>query len=78
MYKLERMLWQQVRDIVPSQIDTAVLPIGTIEAHGAACLGTDVFIPEDISEYVCEKFNYINNNLECRFLKIKFTETMFA
>ena len=59
MYKLERMLWQQVRDIVPSQIDTAVLPIGTIEAHGAACLGTDVFIPEDISEYVCEKFNYI-------------------
>ena len=59
MYKLERMLWQQVRDIVPSQIDTAVLPVGTIEAHGAACLGTDVFIPEDISEFVCEKFNYI-------------------
>ncbi|MBD3216816.1 MAG: hypothetical protein GF310_00975 [candidate division Zixibacteria bacterium] len=58
-YKLERMLWQQVRDTVPDMIDTVVLPIGTIEAHGAACLGTDVFIPEDISEFVCDKFNFI-------------------
>jgi creatinine amidohydrolase len=58
-YKLERMLWQQVRDIVPDMIDTVVLPIGTIEAHGAACLGTDVLIPEDISEHICDKFNFI-------------------
>jgi creatinine amidohydrolase len=58
-HKLERMLWQQVRDMVPDMVDTVVLPIGTIEAHGAACLGTDVFIPVDISEYVCDKFNFI-------------------
>jgi creatinine amidohydrolase len=58
-HKLERMLWQQVRDLVPDKIDTVVFPVGTMEAHGAACLGTDVFIPVDISEYVCDKFDYI-------------------
>jgi len=55
--KLERMLWQQVREVVPSKIDTVVLPVGTIEAHGAACLGTDVFIPVDIAEFVCDKLD---------------------
>ncbi len=59
IYKLERMLWQQVRDLVPKEIDTVILPVGTIEAHGAACLGTDVYIPVDISEYIAEKFNFI-------------------
>jgi creatinine amidohydrolase len=57
--KLERMLWQQVREVVPSTINTAVLPVGTIEAHGAACLGTDGFIPADIGEYVCDRLDLI-------------------
>ncbi len=55
--RLERMLWQQVREVVPSEVDTIVLPVGTLEAHGAACLGTDVFIPVDIAEYVCDKLD---------------------
>lgn len=59
IHKLERMLWQQVKQIVPDKIDTIVFPIGTMEAHGAACLGTDVYIPYDISEHICEKFNYV-------------------
>jgi creatinine amidohydrolase len=53
------MLWQQVRDLVPSDIDTAVLTVGTVEAHGAACLGTDVFIPVDIAEHVCDELDLI-------------------
>jgi creatinine amidohydrolase len=57
--KLERMLWQQVREAVPSTTDTVVLPVGTIEAHGAACLGTDGFIPSDIGEFVCDKLDLI-------------------
>jgi len=59
VYHLERMLWQKVRELVPEKIDTIILPVGTMEAHGAACLGTDVFIPVDIGEYVAEKFNFI-------------------
>jgi creatinine amidohydrolase len=57
--KLERMLWQQVREVVPEKADTALIPVGTIEAHGAACLGTDGFIPTDIAEYVCDKLDII-------------------
>jgi len=57
--RLERMLWQQVREVVPSSIDTAVLPVGTIEAHGAACLGVDGFIPTDIGEYISDKLDLI-------------------
>jgi creatinine amidohydrolase len=59
IYHLERMLWQKVRELVPDKIDTVILPIGTMEAHGAACLGTDVFIPVDIAEYVADKFDFI-------------------
>ena len=57
--KLERMLWQQVRETLQSKINTVVLPVGTIEAHGAACLGTDGFIPINIGEYVCDKLDLI-------------------
>jgi len=59
IWKLERMLWQQVRELVPEKIDTALLPVGTIEAHGAACLGTDGFIPYDIGEHVGEELDVI-------------------
>jgi len=57
--RLERMLWQKVRELVPEKIDGAVLPVGTIEAHGAACLGTDVLIPLDLSEFICAQLNLI-------------------
>jgi len=59
IHRLERMLWQQVKELVPNKTDTVILPIGTIEAHGAACLGTDVFIPQDIAEYIADKFSFI-------------------
>lgn len=37
--------WETFRRRVPSEIDAVILPVGTVEAHGAIPLGTDVFIP---------------------------------
>lgn len=42
---------------MPSQIDTALLPVGTVEAHGSSCLGTDNVIPETIADGISESLN---------------------
>lgn len=46
-----------MKKIVPAQTDIVFLPIGTIEAHGCACLGTDNFIPTEIANSQAEKLN---------------------
>ncbi len=55
--QLQRLSWLRIRDLVPSQIDTVILPVGTVEAHGSACLGTDNFIPEDIALGIADRLN---------------------
>lgn len=55
--QLQRLSWLRVRELVPSEIDTAILPVGTMEAHGSACLGTDNLIPEDIAVRIAERIN---------------------
>jgi len=49
--------WKVFKDYVPHKIDTVILPVGTIEAHGIGPLGTDNLIPEDISMNIAEKIN---------------------
>jgi creatinine amidohydrolase len=39
------LTWEAFRERVPSRVDAVLLPIGTIEAHGAIALGTDLLIP---------------------------------
>ena len=58
-YKLEEMIWQEVQEIVPAKCDLIFLPVGTIEAHGSAAIGTDNIIPLSISEYLAERFSAI-------------------
>lgn len=55
--QLQRLNWMSVKDLVPAQINTVILPVGTVEAHGSACLGTDNFIPEDIALGIAERLN---------------------
>ena len=55
--QLQRLSWIKVKELVPSPIDTIILPVGTVEAHGSACLGTDNLIPETISLGVAERIN---------------------
>jgi creatinine amidohydrolase len=57
--KLENMNWMEFSEIVPKKIDTVILPIGTMEAHGVISLGTDVQIPMKLAEMIAPQFNSI-------------------
>jgi creatinine amidohydrolase len=54
VYKLENLNWMEFEKLVPKKINTVILPVGTIEAHGVVTLGTDVQIPRKISEMIAE------------------------
>ena len=45
---------RELEDLVPAKIDTVLLPVGTVEAHGVIPLGTDILIPEALAERLCE------------------------
>jgi len=51
---LERMTWQDFRRVVPAKYKTALLPIGTVEAHGVCALGTDNLIPTDLAAAIAD------------------------
>ncbi|MEW5795389.1 MAG: creatininase family protein [Candidatus Zixiibacteriota bacterium] len=53
--RLQKLNWLQIKELVPKTVDTALLPIGTVEAHGSACIGTDNIIPETIAEGIAER-----------------------
>jgi creatinine amidohydrolase len=55
--QIARLSWQQVQSLVPAKIDTIILPVGTIEAHGSTSLATDCIIPEDIALGIAERIN---------------------
>lgn len=55
--ELQRLNWLTVQRLVPETITTLILPVGTVEAHGSACLGTDNVIPETISLGIAERIN---------------------
>src|SRR4030095_8015652 len=44
--RINDLSWEPFRDRVPAACDLAIVPVGTIEAHGAIPLGTDTMIPE--------------------------------
>jgi creatinine amidohydrolase len=43
--------------LVPAKINTVILPVGTIEAHGVIPLGTDMLIPDALAERLCDRLN---------------------
>ncbi len=55
--QLQRLSWLTVQQMVPKTIDTVILPVGTVEAHGSSCLGTDNFIPETIAQGIADRLN---------------------
>ncbi|HWR81968.1 MAG TPA: creatininase family protein [Candidatus Deferrimicrobium sp.] len=55
--QLQRLTSPRVAQLVPSSIDVIILPVGTVEAHGAACLGTDNVIPEALALRVADRIN---------------------
>lgn len=57
--RLEELNWMEFRELVPKKINTVLLPVGTIEAHGVTNLGTDVSIPSFICEKIADDLNAI-------------------
>ena len=55
--ELQKLTWMKVKELVPAQIDTLIFPVGTVEAHGCTCIGTDNYIPESIAAGIAERLN---------------------
>jgi creatinine amidohydrolase len=55
----EELNWAEFGRLVPDQYDTAILPVGTIEAHGVAPLGTDNFIPMEMARRIADDLKAI-------------------
>lgn len=47
----------ELEAIVPAKIDTVLMAVGTIEAHGVIPLGTDMLIPDALAERLCADLN---------------------
>lgn len=55
--RLARMNWMEAGEWVPSEIDTLLVPVGTLEAHGILSLGTDNEIPSRLSDAIAVRLN---------------------
>src|SRR3989442_2159020 len=55
--EMERINWIEFRDWVPTQIQTVLLPLGTLEPHGVAPNGTDILAPMAIAREVATRVN---------------------
>jgi creatinine amidohydrolase len=56
-FELTDLTWEQFRDRVPGACDLALVPVGTIEAHGAMALGTDTIIPVALARDLAPRLN---------------------
>lgn len=54
--RISRMNWKEVRDL-RDEIYSIILPVGTIEAHGAGPLGTDSEIPRSMADDIAPFVN---------------------
>jgi creatinine amidohydrolase len=51
----EDLNWAEFQRRVPEEFAKAILPVGTVEAHGVAPLGTDNFIPIDLVAQIADE-----------------------
>ena len=56
-HHMQNYCWMRLAEIVPKVTDRAILPIGTVEAHGAVAIGADNFIPANIAEMIWSRCN---------------------
>lgn len=54
---MQEYAWMRLAQIVPSVTDRVILPIGTVESHGACAIGTDNFIPQNLADLMWDKCN---------------------
>src|ERR1700741_1834984 len=55
--EMERINWMEFAEWVPDKIQTVLLPLGTLEAHGAIANGTDIIAPVAIARSIAGRVN---------------------
>lgn len=56
-HHMQNYCWMRLAKIVPQITDRVILPIGTVESHGAVAIGADNIIPNNLAEMIWEKCN---------------------
>jgi len=51
-HHMQEYCWMRLAQIVPEVTDRVILPIGTVESHGACAIGADDYIPENLAERI--------------------------
>ncbi len=55
--EMDRINWMEFRDVVPSKIQTVLLPTGTLEPHGVINNGADNTAPTAIAQTIARRVN---------------------
>ena len=55
--EMERITWLEFAEWVPARIETVLLPLGTLEAHGVIANGTDIIAPVAIARAIADRVN---------------------
>jgi len=55
--EMERINWIEFREWVPAEIQTVLLPLGTLESHGVAPNGTDILAPVAMAQEIAPRVN---------------------
>src|SRR3989304_9538830 len=55
--ELEEINWMEFREVVPSAINTVLLPTGTLEPHGVVNNGADITAPVAIARRIAQEVN---------------------
>jgi len=56
-HEMQEYCWMRLAEIVPEVTDRVILPLGTVESHGACAIGADNVIPLNIAGLIWSKCN---------------------
>jgi len=54
---MARINWMEFRERVPSEVQTVLLPLGTLEPHGVTANGADIIAPVAIASAIAPRLN---------------------
>lgn len=55
--RLGDLNWMEVEDLVPGRVQTVLLAVGTLEAHGVGPNGADNLVPEALAGYLADELD---------------------
>jgi creatinine amidohydrolase len=55
--EMDRINWMEFQEVVPSKIETVILPTGTLEPHGVINNGADNTAPTAMAKHIAKRVN---------------------